>query len=525
MKITRLFSTLCTLRPEWNSGPSRSRSNLEFFGRLLGIAALLATVAQAQFPPQIQHVIIVFQENRTPDNLFQGLHGLKGSNGVKYDIQNYWVNASGAHKPLTPVGLATNFDLSHAHNAFVSEATAPTVALVPDCGGSTGGEIYGCAASNWNQFMYVDNGQTLNSTNLYGKNLITHILDPYLAIAKRWGWANYMYQTNQGPSYSAHQFIFGGTSAPTAPDDANGTFVAENFTAAAGVNVFAGCLANVNVMNALIDAGGTETPYGGALGDFCYGRNTMATLLDGNKTPITWRYYAPSAGSIWTAPNSITAICQPNSTFTVCNGAEWATNVVFPSAGKQVPFLSDLQNCQLPGVSWVIPDGRWSDHANGNKGLGPSYVAAIVNAVGGFNNNCGYWANTAIVLTWDDWGGWYDHEAPWKLAAPWSNYNYGFRVPMVVISAYTQPGFVSTVQPEDFGSILNMIQGIFFGPAHEKQLGFADARSSSDLREYFTDTAQPYGETIPAVEDINYFLGLPASSAKGINEAVPPDND
>jgi hypothetical protein len=89
-----------------------------------------------------------------------------------------------------------------------------------------------------------------------------------------------------------------------------------------------------------------------------------------------------------------------------------------------------------------------------------------------------------------------------------------------VISAYTTPGYVSTVQPEDFGSILNMIEGIFFGPANEGQLGFADKRSSSDLREFFTALQQPYGATIPAVEDGNYFLDLPKTAIE-----VDPDDD
>ena len=369
--------------------------------QVLLIVALLEAVAHAQFPSQIQHVIIIVQENRTPDNLFQGLHGLKGSNGVEYNIQNYWVNSAGTHKPLTPVGLATNFDLGHTHGDFVTESTAPGTAIVPVCVSVQNPTIFGCAASNWNQFMYVDNRQPLQSTNLYGKNLTTHILDPYISMAKRWGWANQMYQTNQGPSYPAHQFIFGGTSAPTQAQDQQGTFVSENFTPLSAV---AGCLADVTTRNFLIDSAGTETPYGGTLGDFCYSHNTMATLLD---PTISWKYYAPSTGSIWTAPNSISAICQPNADFTACNGTEWATKVIFPFTGSYgaAPFLNDLQNCQLPAVSWVIPDGRWSDHANVNLGLGPSWVAAIVNAVGGFKNTCGYWTNTAIVLTWDDWGG------------------------------------------------------------------------------------------------------------------------
>ena len=62
------------------------------------------------------------------------------------------------------------------------------------------------------QFKFVDNS--------------TGILDPYLELATQYGWANYMFQTNQGPSFPAHQFVFGGTSAPNAADDAAGIFAA-----------------------------------------------------------------------------------------------------------------------------------------------------------------------------------------------------------------------------------------------------------------------------------------------------------
>lgn len=106
----------------------------------------------------------------------------------------------------------------------------------------------------------------------------------------------------------------------------------------------------------------------------------------------------------------------------------------------------------------MIPDGRWSDHANDNTGLGPSWVAAIVNAIGGFNNNCGYWQNTAIVIAWDDWGGWFDHEPPVVLAGNQGDYQYGFRVPLIVVSAYTPRGYINNVNPHDFGSILRMVR-------------------------------------------------------------------
>ncbi len=481
---------------------------------------LFVTVARAQFPAAIKHVIVVFQENRTPDNLFQGLHGLSGSNGIAYDIQNFWVDSNNIHQPLQPVGLATNFDLGHGHSTFVAESTNPSTPIKPGCGGSQSKVIYGCAASTWNQFMYVDNALKLNFNNLYGTGQ-THILDAYIKMAQRWGWANFMYQTNQGPSYPAHQFIFGGTSAPTAGQDHGGVFVAENTTA----GEVAGCLAPADEMDFLIDSTGNETPYGGAQGDFCFGHDTLATRLDHHlPNPISWKYYAPSAGSIWTAPNSISAICVPDANFANCTGAEWANNVALPFTNGYgaAPFLTDLQNCQLPAVSWVIPSGNWGDHANGNNGLGPSWVAAIVNAVGGFNNNCGYWANTAIVVTWDDWGGWFDHEPPVVAPPPFGGYTYGFRVPLIVISTYTKIGYVSPVTGRDFGSILRMIEGIFLGVANEGTLTFADARATDDLRDFFTGTAQPYGATIPSVQDINYFLTLPQP---GPGDFVAPDTD
>ena len=77
------------------------------------------------------------------------------------------------------------------------------------------------------QFRYVDNSAI---------GMVT----PYLQMATQYGWANYMFQTNQGPSFPAHQFIFGGTSAPTASDDARGIFASENMS---GTSTAAGCTA------------------------------------------------------------------------------------------------------------------------------------------------------------------------------------------------------------------------------------------------------------------------------------------
>jgi phospholipase C len=201
----------------------------------------------------------------------------------------------------------------------------------------------------------------------------------------------------------------------------------------------------------------------------CYNHNSLATLLDQNS--IGWKYYAQSTNTTtdrWTAPNANFGICAPlDGLQTICTGYDWVNYVqsVFPNSPgyphSYSPILTDLgadpnqPQCTLPAVSWVVPDGHWSDHGSEEPaGAGPSWVAAIVNAVGGYDNsnhklatNCGYWANTVILITWDDWGGWYDHVLPWRCnnagvcsgypgGPNSSQYVYGFRVPLMVVSAY-----------------------------------------------------------------------------------------
>jgi phospholipase C len=128
----------------------------------------------------------------------------------------------------------------------------------------------------------------------------------------------------------------------------------------------------------------------------------------------------------------------------------------------------------------VIPDGAHSDHpGSGGHDKGPSWVAAVVNAVG----MSSFWKNTAIFVTWDDWGGWYDHVRP-----PIENgYELGFRVPLVVISPYAKRAYVSKVQHE-FGSILAFSEETFGIPkgAHNA----TDARAD-DLMDAFDFGQQP----------------------------------
>ncbi|MGC9989568.1 MAG: alkaline phosphatase family protein, partial [Terriglobales bacterium] len=148
-------------------------------------------------------------------------------------------------------------------------------------------------------------------------------------------------------------------------------------------------------------------------------------------------------------------------------------------------------------------------------GSGPSWVSSIINAVG--YSPCTdlvngqpltYWQDTVILVTWDDWGGWYDHVHPPPLpaAAPAiaSSYAYGFRVPLLVVSAYTPAGTVdNNTAGLDFGTILKFIEEVFnLSNINSGDLGsFADQWSNGDLSDFFQFSQPPKRRTylLPSV--------------------------
>jgi phospholipase C len=478
---------------------------------LLLSAALVSTAlhpvkkAAAAGPAGFRHVILIVQENRTPDNLFQGLctppaGALRDctsdprviSQQPRYDIQTAnWLDNTATttnfrRQPGTvPLGSAQ--DLGHGHGSFVVQCNAKPGTQTCRMDGAAAVGCYTppstCLPNP--EFRYVDNS--------------TGAVDPYLALVKQYGWANAMFQSNQGPSYPSHQFLFGGTSAPSAADDAAGIFVAENVPSAPGkgLEVTAGCTAAKGTAVRLI------TPRGERGKTFpCFDHATMADLLGGS---LSWRYYTPTAGIIWTAPNSIKKICgvTPLSVGTQCSGPIFKQHVELHPAR----VLTDIADCKLRSMSWVIPTKANSDHGAVNDGGGPSWVASIVNAVGAStrcDQGAGYWKDTAIFITWDDWGGWYDHVPPTFLAGPQGDYETGFRVPLIVVSAYTPRGYINTA-PHDFGSILRFIEQNF-GIA-EGALNFDDRRATTDLRAFFDLTKPPRTfQKIGAPKNAAFFL-------------------
>ncbi len=273
-------------------------------------------------------------------------------------------------------------------------------------------------------------------------------IKPYWSLAQQYGLADHMFQTQGSSSFTAHQdLIAGGTSI-------NSTQSLIDLPTQSPW----GCDAPQKTVTSLINTGLKYLKGAGPFPCLNYPSGTMRDSLDSKG--VSWRYYTPQygvggVGSLWNAFAVIQAVRE---------SPEWNTNISMPETN----ILSDIAASKLPAVAWVIPDSKNSDHPSDNKAPdhGPSWVRRWLTQLLGK-----YWKSTGVIIVWDDWGGFYDHEPP----AFFDNAGgLGFRVPAIVVSPYVPKGTISHTQYE-FGSILKFIEKTF----GLRSLGTTDVRASS----------------------------------------------
>ncbi len=423
---------------------------------------------------KIQHVVIVFQENRTPDNLFQD--PVLISAGA--DIASSGLSSSGQVIPLTPESLGVNYDLSHAHSAFVAQYDGgkmdgadlvPTVCYVAPCPSDP-------------QYFYVQGSD----------------VQPYFQMAEQYTFGDRMFQTNEGPSFPAHQFIISGTSAPTATSN---LFVAENTTG--GTGCAAPPTALVLCSRSSRERIEHDLPvHGPSDADRPAQRQGSVLALLHSRSQLDLDRSERHSAHV-----------QPECCASERHGligSDWVNHVVIYNKQSPAPILTDIANDQLPAVSWVIPAGKNSDHPGLRLGIGgPSWVASIVNAIG----NSSYWANTAIIVTWDDWGGWYDHVPPPQViddGSSWgSGYVYGFRVPLIVISPYAKAAYISHV------TTTLAAFSIYGGELSAFLARVCRCLRADDLSDCFN-----FNQTPLAFNTIN----APLTASHFLNDRTPPDD-
>jgi phospholipase C len=405
----------------------------------------------------IQHVVIIVQENRTTNNLFNGFPGA-GTVRVGKNSRNRTVK-------LQPQSLTAPYDINHAHSTFEAE-WANGQMNGWNLAQSRCKKRHACPPPDVRAYGYVPERE----------------VEPYFIMARRYTFGPDMFQTNQGPSFPAHQYILSGTSTIS---DGSNLRAAENPLTPQKKST-GGCDSLKGSVVTLIDQNENENrkvyP--------CFDRNSLIALVEAKS--LTWHYYQAGRGpGVWKGPDAILPVYQ---------SSEFATDVVSPPAR----VLTDAKNGSLANVVWVTPTGAASDHAGSTDGSGPSWVASIVNTIG----ESQYWNNTAIFVTWDDWGGWFDPAPPQQ----YNSYELSFRVPLLVISAYAKQHYISHVQHE-FGSLLKFTEETFALGS----LGTTDVRAD-DLSDCFDFSHGPHKFVpIPAPHDAQYFLHQPVGAT--------PDDD
>ena len=354
---------------------------------------------------KLKHIVVIVQENRSMDNLFNGfcVNSSICADTVLVDP------VSGT--ALQPYSLAAPFGAAHARNSFVTQYDAGKmdgfVNTPPLCRHKS------CPYSI---FAYVPASETA----IY-RQLAT--VDGLLA--------DETFEAEQGPSFPSHLYAIAGQS---------GGYDSDHYAISGGSGT-CGVVKQVQQIDMTTKYPGADGPDAPSCKDF----KTIFDLLE--HKGHTWRYYSNAPSSFFSATQSIQHLYN-------------SPNFVVDSR----KFLTDVANGDMADVSFVMPwSSRVSDHPENVKNAedGPNWVASLVNAVG----ETPYWQDTAIVLYWDDWGGFFDHvKPPHDMIPRWGGhpnpFEWGFRVPLIVASPYARAGTIDHTQ-RSFVSALRLIEETF----------------------------------------------------------------
>jgi phospholipase C len=243
-----------------------------------------------------------------------------------------------------------------------------------------------------------------------------------------------------------------------------------------------GCLSPAN--DVVLD----RAPSGNAsFGQPCY--NIPSIPAEATAAGLTWKYYGQAP--VWDAPQYIQGIKNTP-----------------PVASQQI--ITDAKNNQLPNISFVTPgQDSQSDHPPQPTQPAQNFVSSIVNAI----MRSPAWSSTAIFVTWDDFGGWYDHVPPPVV----DGIGLGPRVPLLVISPWAKPGYLGANQGE-FASFDKFIEETFGLPS----LGARDSLpATSDLMDFFNFSQNPDPKLIEAKLPYSNVLSVPNVADGAIGGAHP----
>jgi phospholipase C len=345
----------------------------------------------------IKHVVFIIKENRTFDNLFGRF---PGANGATVG------NDQGEQRPLTQALDRLPEDIKHCYDCALQAYD--------------GGKMDGFATVS-------DAADRYAYTQYRPQDLPNY-----------WTWAEHFvlgdnfFASAQGPSFPNHLYTIAAQSGGAHENPIQNLDELQARHQETGVFKAWGCDSLPTSFVPVFDSEGNEKQL-----PPCFDFQTEGDLLSAKDIP--WAYYSATEeqnGYLWSAYDAVRHIRE--------NPQVWQSHI-FPVDG----VLGDIRDGLLPPVTWITPRFELSEHPEYSFCHGQNWSTRVIDTI----MNSPMWKDTAIFLTWDDYGGFYDHVPPPQV----DGFGFGVRVPLLILSPYAKTGFVSHELGE-FSSVLRFVE-------------------------------------------------------------------
>ncbi|MGH2786378.1 MAG: phospholipase C [Actinomycetota bacterium] len=353
---------------------------------------------------KIKHVVMIIKENRSFDNYFGRYPG-----------------ADGATRGKTSDGRVVKLSVA-------------TDVLEPDLGHDFFAGVNSINGGRMDGFDKVYNGKTLNGYSAFTRKGIPN----YWAYADNFVLGDRMHSSMYGPTFPQHLYTVG-AQAGRVVGNKEGGVGGIGYCDDQDERVWRFQKLAKKERRLVMDF--EERAEVESIGAYweqvhpCFNFKVLPDLL--NEAGISWRYY--DVDDSWF--NAMLAIRH------IRFSKYWGPNVM-----PQDRVLSDIRNERLREVSWIIPPSGYNEHPGGpSVCLGENWTVEVVNEI----MRSKYWKNTAIIVTWDDFGGFYDHVPP----PHFDIMGLGPRVPLLIISPWTVEGYVDNTLYE-FSSMVKFVETI-----------------------------------------------------------------
>ncbi len=390
-------------------------------GALVAVAAIvtlglgnapLARAAPIDGIHKIQHVVTIMQENRSFDSYF-GTY--PGANGIPAGVCEPDPLNGGC---LTPFHDPSDENFGGPHGASSAKADIDDGAMDGFIGQAERGLKCSSTEPNCSPCNVSETAARKTCVDVMGYHDAREIPN-YWTYAQNYVLQDDMFESVASWSLPEHLFLVSGWSA-SCPDGSTNAFECHN----------------------AIEGGSnpdTDPNTSHAWTDITY-------LL--HKRGISWRYFVfEGAEPDCQSDEAMTCapVAQGPKTPGIWNPLADFTDVKEDNQRDKIESLTHFYTavheqsaCGLPNVTWIAPNDNVSEHPTSLVSTGQAYVTTLINAI--MRSPC--WDSTAIFLSWDDWGGFYDHVVPPEI----DQNGYGLRIPGLVISPYARSGYVDHQQ-------------------------------------------------------------------------------